>query len=272
MISFNDLLRSEKLNPATVRLARHQDQRTRKSNPLYFFWEHDRAKFEQYQCIQSSPVFKEAKWIASFVVTPSGETLFVGLYAKRGVSKAPPGLIDPITNQDVEGYCLYDLTLDSKLAEYSGKVIVEWGPGYRAWVQRAHKQEKQVIEIRRSVVVRPFPGFLNFHERLSSLSTIPTSWHEALSSVAGVYLLVSPKTGKKYVGSAYGIAGFLGRWLQYAADGHGGNKMMQDVPRDDYWVSVLEVASSSDGPEDVIALENRWKEKLRSREFGLNGN
>jgi hypothetical protein len=93
-----------------------------------------------------------------------------------------------------------------------------------------------------------------------------------LSSVAGVYLLVSPKTGKKYVGSAYGIAGFLGRWLQYAADGHGGNKMMQDVPRDDYWVSVLEVASSSDGPDDVIALENRWKEKLRSREFGLNGN
>ncbi len=42
--------------------------------------------------------------------------------------------------------------------------------------------------------------------------------------------------------------------------------------RSDYLVSVLEVAASSAGSEDIIVMETRWKDKLLSRKFGLNEN
>ncbi len=41
---------------------------------------------------------------------------------------------------------------------------------------------------------------------------------------------------------------------------------------EDYVASTLETASSSDTAEDVLRREQRWKLKLGSREFGLNGN
>jgi hypothetical protein len=148
--------------------------------------------------------------------------------------------------------------LSRKLAEYRGKLTVEWGEGYRSWVQLARKKDKTVVEIHRAASEPPFPGFQDFYERLSNLAAVPASWRAALSAVAGVYLLTNPNTGKQYVGSAQGEGGFWGRWEQYAASGHGGNRRMQDVPAADYQVSVLEVASSSAGPDDRkngVALE-----------------
>jgi hypothetical protein len=47
---------------------------------------------------------------------------------------------------------------------------------------------------------------------------------------------------------------------------------MQGLPASDYQVSVLEVAASSVSTEELMKLEGRWKEKLLSRKFGLNGN
>jgi len=165
------------------------------------------------------------------------------------------------------------MTLTPKLAEYRGRLTIEWGPGYRSWVQLARKKEKPIVEIHQSAAgEQPFPGFLDFHKRLSELAAVPSPWRSALSAVAGIYLLVNPNTGKQYVGSAQGVGGFWGRWEQYVASGHGGNRRMQDVPAADYQVSVLEVASSSAGPEVLVKMETRWKQKLLSRKFGLNAN
>jgi hypothetical protein len=47
---------------------------------------------------------------------------------------------------------------------------------------------------------------------------------------------------------------------------------MKDIPAADYQISVLEVASSSAGPEVVLTMEERWKQKLLSRKYGLNAN
>ena len=44
-----------------------------------------------------------------------------------------------------------------------------------------------------------------------------------------VYLIVDTKTGKKYVGSAYGDNMLLGRWRNYIANGHGGNKLLKSL-------------------------------------------
>jgi hypothetical protein len=39
-----------------------------------------------------------------------------------------------------------------------------------------------------------------------------------------------------------------------------------------YQVTVLEVASSSAGSDELVEMENRSKKKLFSRKFGLNAN
>lgn len=114
--------------------------------------------------------------------------------------------------------------------------------------------------------------FLDFRERLNTLAGVPESWRAALSAVSGIYLFTHPDTGKQYVGSAQGAGGFWGRWEHYVASGHGGNRRMQDIPAADYQVSVLEVASSSAGADILAKMEERRKQKLLSRRFGLNAN
>lgn len=272
MIRFNALLREAELDPADVKLVRHQDTRHSAKVTPYKLWRANDGRFDLYQRIQRRTVFKGARWLASFVATPLDEALFVGMYQNRGVGKAKTGLIDPISDKDVGGFNFYDLTLSPKLDEYRGRLVIEWGEGYRSWVQLARKKDKSIIEIRRSASEPPFPGFLDFRERLNTLASVPESWQAALSAVSGVYLFTHPETGKQYVGSAQGASGFWGRWEQYTASGHGGNKRMQDIPAADYQISVLEVASSSAGPDVLLNMEERWKLKLLTRKFGLNAN
>jgi hypothetical protein len=40
-----------------------------------------------------------------------------------------------------------------------GRLVVDWGKGYLAWVQRADKHEKRVIELLRNAEDEPFPGY-----------------------------------------------------------------------------------------------------------------
>jgi hypothetical protein len=272
MIRLSTLLRDEGIDPAHVKLVRHQDTRHAGRPSPYQLWLAADGRLDLYQRIQRRPVFKGARLLASFVATPLNETLFVGMYENKGVGKAAQGLIDPISGKDVGGLNFYNLVLSRKLDEYRGCLVVEWGLGYRSWVQLARKKEKTVVEIHRAANEPPFPGFLDFCERLSGLAAIPMSWRAALSAVAGIYLLTDPDTGKQYVGSAQGVGGFWGRWEQYATSGHGGNRRMQDIPAADYQVSVLEVASSSAGTDVLARMEGRWKQKLLSRKFGLNAN
>jgi hypothetical protein len=77
---------------------------------------------------------------------------------------------------------------------------------------------------------------------------------------------------EQYVGSATGADGFHGRWLAYARDGHGGNVALKHRDPSDYHVSVLEVAGSAATSEEIVGMETLWKQKLQSREMGLNKN
>jgi hypothetical protein len=74
---------------------------------------------------------------------------------------------------------------------------------------------------------RPFPGYedidLSFEEIETLVRNSRLDWKAALESVKGVYLVTDKKTGKRYVGSAYGESGIWSRWCAYAATGHGGN-------------------------------------------------
>jgi hypothetical protein len=200
--------------------------------------------------------------------------MFVGMYAAsyKGlltVDTPQPhsDKIDTAGSRDV-----YDLQLDARFSDLEGKLFIEWGDGAHAWVQRAENQNKQVVELRRQFKEDDFPGYLNFMAPLSKIEGLPASWIPRLKEATGVYLLTCPRTKEQYVGSAFGGEGFWHRWVDYAVTGHGGNIALKSREPSDYQVSILEVAGSASGSEDILKMEAKWKEKLQSREMGLNKN
>ena len=285
-LRFNSLLRDEGVDPAQVRLLRHQTGRVPGRTP-YALWRDDRAGFERYQSIQNAakrmrPRFQSPYW-AGFVAPPGGGTLFVGLYRSELIGRASPDTIDPLTGGvigAVEGGepipCdLYRCEPASELSDYAGRLLIHWGDSpsaNRAWVQRAGQQDKLIVELRRAFQEEQFPGFTKFLRPLSEVATMPSAWREVLRSARGVYLLTCPRTREHYVGSASGTDGFLGRWLGYVATGHGGNVGLRLRDPSDYVISVLEVAGSNATADDILTLETIWKVKLQSRDIGLNFN
>jgi hypothetical protein len=92
---------------------------------------------------------------------------------------------------------------------------------------------------------------------------------EVLRNVKGVYLLVDRESGRQYVGSATGEDSLWGRFRAYAETGHGGNVELKRLGRRPYQVTVLQVASFD---QEILELEQAWKEKLLTQRFGLNKN
>lgn len=164
----------------------------------------------------------------------------------------------------------YETTLTPLLAEYSKRLWIEWGSGTRSWIQRADVRDKPIVELTRAFHEDPFPGYARFRSKVSEIQGLPGTWLSALRAARGVYLLTSVRTKEQYVGSATGVDGFFGRWLNYAQDGHGGNLGLKSAEPSDYEVSILEVSGSAASREEIVRVEEIWKLKLRSREMGLN--
>ena len=274
---FNSLLQQYGISPTEVILLRHQDTSATRGRTLYALWRDDSAAFQLYQSrqtVENRSKFSRAPFWASFVVTPTGATMFVGLYAATYdcllIEDSPMLHRD---GMDLAGTCdRYELILQASLCDLQGRLCIEWGDGTRAWVQRADKQNKPVHELRASFKEPEFPGFLNFIEPLSKIAALPVTWVAVLKQATGVYLLTCPSTKEQYVGSAYGEEGFWHRWKEYFTTGHGGNVALKSRNYSDYQVAVLEVAGSAAKVEDILAMESRWKKKLQSREMGLNRN
>lgn len=164
-------------------------------------------------------------------------------------------------------------------------MVIDWGNATRSWYQwLSISNSKQVIEILPSGYVKEFPGFDDLILTFDELHTIVNSpdsnriWHTMLSSVAGVYLITDMTNGSQYVGSASGEQGIMGRWRGYADSPHGGNiKLMSLLQVDpnrykNFQYSILRTLPKSLTRTEVIGFEQKYKQKLGSRAFGLNGN
>ncbi|MGA3052983.1 MAG: GIY-YIG nuclease family protein [Candidatus Korobacteraceae bacterium] len=270
MLTFNALLKHEGIDLKSVRLVRHQDARATVNCTPYDLWRSGDGRLEMYQRIQKREVFDVGDLLASFVVTPGGDTLFVGLFRVDGIGVVPPGTIDPVLRQDRTGLHLYDIQGEDRLSEYVGHLIIEWGKGYIQWVQRAESSDKPILEIRKEVKDEAFPGFTRFCCDIDQIGAIPLSWQEVLKHVRGVYLLVCKETGKQYVGSAKGEESLWGRFCEYARTGHGGNVELKRLGLKNFQATVLEVVNSD--TQEIEQIEQAWKNKLLSRQFGLNKN
>jgi hypothetical protein len=276
-ITFNIVLRNAGIQPSDVRLLRHRDSSAEKGKTPFELWRDDRAAFNSYQRVQeiSNRVrFGDAIYWASFTGLDNGDTLFVGLYRCHFAGPLQEDTPKPhMQGLDVAGSLhVYDLVHDEALAEFEGKLVIDWGSGTRSWIQRADNQDKVVCELRRVLPDPAFPGYAEFILPLSRVPGLPARWQDALRCARGVYLLTCPRTREQYVGSAAGENGLLGRWLEYFETGHGGNKELKSRERSDYQISILEIAASTATVEEIIQLENRWKMKLQSRDMGLNRN
>ncbi len=273
-LRFNMLLSAASILPAEVRLLRHQ---TAGPRTPYGLWRDDPGNFQLYQSVQRADAenrFNAPYW-ASFVATPSGETLFVGLYQARRIGEADPDLKNPLNDTLAAAtgkIDQYNCQLRQDLSAYIGRLFINWGAGARSWVQRADRQDKEIVALERRFSEPEFPGFSKLIRKLSDIVNMPPSWKEVLRSSRGVYLLACPRSREHYVGSAYGSGGFLERWGAYVANSHGGNVGLRIRDPSDYVVSVLEVAGSAATQDEIIALEMHWKRKLLSRDIGLNRN
>ena len=279
VLTFNLILRESGFNPRNVRLLRHQTIADDGRTP-YTLWRNQTTEFEIYQSAQLTnrrQHFSSRYW-ASFVVPPDGTTLFAGLYEIFGSSAAPTDWVSPLSRmtpgQMGQELLLYNFKRVPNLDHLIGLLTVEWGPGTRAWAQRADSNtgNKTIIELKQRFQEPNFPGFNHFISKVSELPKVPVTWVAVLSGSKGIYLLTCPQTREQYVGAAYGGDGFWGRWQSYIATGHGGNVGLKSRNASDYQVSILEVAGSAVTTDEIIAMEQLWKRKLQSREMGLNEN
>lgn len=105
-------------------------------------------------------------------------------------------------------------------------------------------------------------------------------WYAALKNIYGVYLIKDKNNGKEYIGSAYGGCGIWNRWKDYIDNGHGENRALKEIVKDNgieyvqnnFHYTLLEQILNTSSDEYVISRENYWKEVLLSRKFGYNSN
>ena len=270
----HDLVHLCGLDLPRVRAVRNQVRDKNTGETSWDLWQRDRAAFNRHQGLCNQQRFRDATHVVSFVETADHEALFLGVQRVVGYHLCPKDVHDPLTGEHKPH--LYKFEATQWLNSYVARMVVNWEK-MRSWVRRLPGSGKpiSITEIRPGDWYRPFPGYVAFQASLREVEGFSPAWARQLSTCRGVYLLVHPDSGEQYVGSATGEDGFLGRWHSYAADGHGGNKLLRPLTTDgipDYHISILEVAGSTMQDGDVLEREAAWKDKLGTRAHGLNAN
>jgi hypothetical protein len=76
-------------------------------------------------------------------------TLFVGMYDVLAMSERNGSFPDPLIGQSPDEHqAWHELKHSDRMQKCEEKLVIEWGAGYRAWRQRAKRQNKKVLEIR----------------------------------------------------------------------------------------------------------------------------
>ncbi len=283
MISIVELLKLRGLDTSKkIKFVRHKDQR--QEVDVHELYRHN--LLDIYQSYQSDPIF-ECDYIVSFLGLGGTQALFIGIYRVNGKKTAPKVPVTVSYNDKFfivsdGGDILYDLEPVSGFEDLKDRVVIDWGKAALAWDQWL--TDKAVIKIIPEGYINSFPGYLEVqirHDELVKIIDNPEAhkdWHDKLSSVAGVYIILDTKTGKQYVGSAYGREGILGRWKEYAHQPSGGNKQLEELLASEpgyekyFLYSILHTLSINLNKDEVIQFEVLFKRKLGARAFGLNLN
>lgn len=150
MVTFNEVLRANKIDPTQVALLRHAGTGLLGHTP-YDLWRREDGSLDRYQSTQypQQPLFELPYW-ASFVSTPTNETLFVGLYSAVKADPAEINWLCPMSGmppgaQKGEAVDLYHLTPLDVLNEQRGLLRINWGDGPISWARYARRNEHAVV-------------------------------------------------------------------------------------------------------------------------------
>lgn len=294
-MNLNDLLRGKGIDPKQVLVLRHRPSEPELNKWLPWLAAEKPDAFNAYQQTQGTRLesamsaMKSAGYVAAFIGRKPGKALFVGLYS-IGASK-------PLTREEywqvpenvelrkfgMKGFSeeenrssilWFDLVMTDFYDSWKGKLVVGWPPPERSWWRRAHRNELPVLAVLEdSALNAAMPEWNEIALTWEQLRVLPTAWKSALSHWRGIYYIFDTSGGQGYVGSAYGDSNLLGRWLEYAASGHGGNRLLRQRDPRHFRFTILQRVSPDMEADEVIRLEGTWKDRLHTHPpHGLNEN
>jgi hypothetical protein len=289
MLDFRTLLDLAHFDPGEVLVVRHAPVEKALRSVMPWLVAERPDLFLAYQRVQwrtLEQAMTRGKYIASFVGQEPVTATFAGIYR-----------IGPSETLDYEGYqllpgnaeledlgmsgrtpdmpdCLaFELERIDQYADWVGRLVITWPKPYQQWWRWAARGSFAVEALTlESRFVRDVPEWTDLVLSWPELQTLPTSWCSTLAHWRGIYFIYDTKRGAGYVGSAYGEHNILGRWRNYAQTGHGGNRELRQSDYNDLRFSILQRTSPDLEAADVIALEASWKQRLHTRDFGLNRN
>jgi len=151
--TINSLIEQNGIDLDDAIFIRHKDKRAEEGKSVFELWEKRfiNDDFHTYLTIQGKNLESRLNtryWIV-FIGTEGSKTVFAGIYEvissrilDRDVKIPTMGGYSR-KNENLE----YDVKLRPELGEYIGKMTVEWGRGYIAWIQKAKDNDKRIIGI-----------------------------------------------------------------------------------------------------------------------------
>ena len=290
-MQFNDLLSKEGIDPKDVMVLRHRPGERKLRKVLPWLVDENPKLFNAYQQTQGKRVEKamqRAKFVASFIGHEAGKALFVGLYKNVGKARSlsfaqfwkMPAYRELKSKYEMLGMthkhrkCLwFNLVRQEFRAEWLGKLIVSWPGKELSWWRWADRNEFRIHAIADdSMLDHGIPEWKELTLNGDELGTLPRKWRDELSRWRGIYFILDESDGKGYVGAAFGDENLFGRWRAYGKSGHGGNKLMRGRDPKHFRFSVLQIVPHDMEASAVQSLEKSWKDRLHTREFGMNDN
>lgn len=290
-IFFNDLLSIKGIDPKTVLIMRHRPNEPELQSVFHWLAITRPDLYNQYQSTHFERQEKQlgkAKYLASFIGHRPARALFVGLYENHGSKSITFDQYWKIkANKELHDYgmkgfdgarptaLLFDLELLPTFEDWKGRLVIEWTGGRgaeRSWSRWAADNNLAVEAINeKTAIEEPMPPWDELLLDWPKLKELWPSWQTALRSMRGIYFIFDKTDNKGYVGSACGADNILGRWLQYAKSGHGGNKHLKERDPNNFRFSILELVAPSLPPEELIKKEQGWKHRLSTvHPNGLN--
>lgn len=298
MFTLHDVLTRAGIEPSDVNVMLHSPREGDLLEHLPGLVSTRRKAMETFQAAHSKnaerALSKGRPWVASFVKTGAGRMngssamLFAGLYRNPGPKQMPRedieahpevlwlhhtfGSFAEILSPGWTHWTWFDLELSDQLSDLQGRLVIETRLT-QSYVRLAENIDAPVLAIHQeSRFESAPPSWREMTLRAGILQALPETWANRLREWRGVYLIVDESDGQRYVGSAYGEENILGRWQQHIAGEVGVTSALRRRDPKNFRFSILELTSPTAMNDDVIAVENSWKERLHSRVFGLNEN
>ncbi len=285
---FKDLLAKHQIEPQDVLVLRHTPTAPRLQKVLPWLAAYHPAVFNAYQQTQGDIVTKRMKnvtYVASFIGHSPGSALFVGLYQRHGQELRTADQIrsEPAV-QELEAYgsgvetherLWFDLRLrEDFCGVWKGKLTIQWPGREINWHRIADRAAFKITAIHAESLLSKTPpdSYREWDLQWDELKLLPESWKAKLRGWCGIYYIFDISDGRGYVGKASGAENLLGRWLNYADRGDGGNVRLRGRDPLNFRFSILELVPGDMEDGDVEWREQNWMLRLRTRArtHGLN--